>query len=56
MNNFTKSKLTRLSRLLDKGKLKHAYFGEAAKGRNKNRAIHLITFIVEVDEDLTKDI
>ena len=56
MNNFTKSKLTRLLRLLDKGKLKHAYFGEETKGRNKNRTIHTITFIVEVDEDLTKDI
>lgn len=56
MNNYIKSKLTRLLRLLDKGKLKHAYFGKEANGRNKNRTIHLITFIVEVDEDLTKDI
>lgn len=53
MNNFTKSKLTGLLRLLDKGKLKHAYFGQEAKGRNKNRTIHLITFVVEVDENLT---
>ncbi len=54
MNNFQKSKLTRLLRLLDKGKLKHAYFGQEAKGRNKNRTIHLITFVVEVDNDLTE--
>ena len=47
MNNYIKSKLTRLLRLLDKGKLKHAYFGQEAKG---------ITFVVEVDENLTKDI
>lgn len=53
MNNFTKSKLTRLLRLLDKGKLKHAYFGQ---DRNKNRTIHTITFVVEVDEDLTENI
>lgn len=56
MNNFTKSKLTRLLRLLDKGKLKHTYFGQEAKVQTKNRTIHLITFVVEVDEDLTKDI
>lgn len=54
MNNYIKSKLTRLLRLLDKGKLKHAYFGEAAKGRNKNKTIHTITFVVEVDNDLTE--
>lgn len=53
MNNFTKSKLTRLLRLLDKGKLKHAYFGQ---DRNKNRTIHTITFVVEVGEDLTENI
>ena len=51
MNNYIKSKLTRLLRLLDKGKLKHAYFGQEVKGRNKN--IHTITFVVEVDENLT---
>lgn len=56
MNNFTKSKLTRLLRLLDKGKLKHACFGQEAKGRNKNRTIHTITFVVEVGEDLTENI
>lgn len=56
MNNFTKSKLTRLLRLLDKGKLKHTYFTKEAKDNSKNRTIHLITFVVEVDEDLTKDI
>lgn len=51
MNNFTKSKLTRLLRLLDRGKLKHAYFGQEAKDRAKNRTIHTITFVVEVDEN-----
>lgn len=56
MNNYIKSKLTRLLRLLDKGKLKHAYFGQEAKDNSKNRTIHLITFVVEVDEDSTKDI
>ena len=53
MNNYVKSKLTGLLRLIDKGKLKHAYFGQ---DRNKNRTIHTITFVVEVGEDLTKDI
>lgn len=53
MNNYIKSKLTRLLRLLDKGKLKHAYFGQEVKGRNKNKTIHTITFVVEVDENLT---
>lgn len=53
MNNFTKSKLTRLLRLLDKGSLKHAYFAKEAKDDRKNRTIHLITFVVEVDENLT---
>ena len=56
MNNYIKSKLTRLLRLLDKGKLKHAYFGQETKGRNKNKTIHTITFVVEVNEDSTKDI
>ena len=56
MNNFTKSKLTRLLRLLDKGRLKHAYFGQEANGRNKNRTIHTITFIIEIDENLTENI
>ena len=42
--------------MLDKGNLKHAVFGEEAKGRNKNKTIHTITFIIEIDEDLTKDI
>ena len=56
MNNKQKGQLTRLLRLLDKGKLKHAYFGQEAKDNSKNRTIHLITFVVEVDEDSTKDI
>ena len=56
MNNYIKSKLTRLLRLLDKGKLKHAYFGKEANGRNKNRTIHTITFVVEVDENLTENV
>ena len=55
MNNKQKGQLTRLLRLLDKGNLKHAVFGEEAKGRNKNKTIHTITFIIEIDEDLTKD-
>lgn len=54
MNNKQKGQLTRLLRLLDKGNLKHAVFGEEAKGRNKT--IHTITFIIEVDENLTENI
>ena len=56
MNNKQKGQLTRLLRLLDKGNLKHAVFGEEAKGRNKNKTIHIVTFIVEVDENLTENI
>ena len=44
--------------MLDKGNLKHAVFGEEAKGRNKNKnkTIHTITFVVEVDENLTENV
>ena len=48
MNNFTKSKLTRLLRLLDKGKLKHAYFGEDAKGKAKKLTV--VTFVIEEEK------
>ena len=48
MNNFTKSKLTRLLRLLDKGKLKHAYFGEDVKGKTKKLTV--VTFVIEEEK------
>ena len=56
MNNKQKGQLTRLLRLLDKGKLKHAYFGQEAKDNSKNRTIHLITFIIEVNDNTTENI